>query len=127
MPGAGLLLAAAAVSGIRQGRTLLLLLASYHLHLLCDVVGSRGPSARDIWSIDYLGPLSHAWNLSWSHQWPLNGWQNFVLSAFLILGCLVRTVRTGISPASLFSQRVDAIVVATLRRRWEQWSDSACP
>ncbi len=125
LPGAGLLLVVAALSGVRQGRALLLLLASFHLHLLCDVVGSRGPSPKDIWSIDYLGPLSHAWNLSWSRQWPLNGWQNFVLSAFLIAGCLVRTVRTGISPASLFSQRIDATVVATLRRRWALWSGSA--
>lgn len=125
LPGAALLLVAAALSGVRQGRTFLLLLASFHLHLLCDVVGSRGPSPKDIWSIDYLGPLSHAWNWSWSQQWPLNGWQNFTLSALLILGCLVRTVRTGVSPASLFSQRVDAIVVATLRRRWAQWSGSA--
>jgi hypothetical protein len=51
------------------------------------------------------------------------GW--VALSAFLIVVCLVRTVRTGISPASLFSRRIDAIAVATLRRRWAQWSGTA--
>lgn len=28
-----------------------------HLHFLCDIVGSRGPAADDLWPLPYLAPF----------------------------------------------------------------------
>jgi len=33
---------------------------AFHVHLLCDLVGSRGPSPGEIWPISYLAPFSDA-------------------------------------------------------------------
>jgi inner membrane protein len=41
----------------RRWRVLLLALLAFHLHLLCDFVGSRGPSPEDVWPIFYLSPF----------------------------------------------------------------------
>jgi hypothetical protein len=42
---------AAALGGLarRRWRVALLALLVFHLHLLCDLVGSRGPSPEDLW------------------------------------------------------------------------------
>lgn len=42
----------------QRWRALLLILISFHLHLLGDLQGARGGSATDIWPIHYLAPLS---------------------------------------------------------------------
>ena len=39
-------------------RVTLLALLVFHVHLLCDLLGSRGPSPSDLWPIYYLGPFS---------------------------------------------------------------------
>ena len=41
----------------RKWRVALLALAVFHLHLLCDFVGSRGPEPEDLWPIFYFGPF----------------------------------------------------------------------
>src|SRR2546425_5050131 len=38
---------------------------AFHLHLLCDIAGSRGPDGYQ-WPIPYLLPFSSAWQLTWS-------------------------------------------------------------
>src|ERR1017187_8961925 len=38
-------------------RVFLLCLLTFHLHLLCDLVGSRGPDFGDFWPICYSEPL----------------------------------------------------------------------
>ena len=38
-------------------RVALLALLVFHLHLLCDLVGSRGPKPDDLWPLFYLGPF----------------------------------------------------------------------
>lgn len=40
----------------RKGRVALLALLVFHLHLLCDFVGSRGPNPADLWPLFYFGP-----------------------------------------------------------------------
>jgi inner membrane protein len=49
---------------------------TFHLHLLCDLVGSRGPDKNDLWPIYYLSPLTQHPMWTWKHQWPLDSWQN---------------------------------------------------
>jgi membrane-bound metal-dependent hydrolase YbcI (DUF457 family) len=56
----------------RRLRTALLAFASFHLHLLCDLAGSRGPDEADIWPIAYLQPFSERLTFAWKGQWALN-------------------------------------------------------
>ncbi len=70
--GVGIALAGTWLAGCRRLGAFLLVAFSLHLHLVCDVVGSRGPTAADIWVIHYLAPFSRAFPVSWSGQWALN-------------------------------------------------------
>lgn len=102
----------------KRVKTALFALLAFHLHLLCDLVGSRGPDPGDIWPLPYLEPLSGRLTFSWSGQWPLNAWPNIALTVALLGLVFVRAVRRGYSPVSLFSTRADAVFVATLRSRF---------
>lgn len=88
---------------------------SVHLHLLCDLLGSRGTTADDIWGIYYFAPFSTAYELSWAGQWPLVGWQNMAISAVLLGIVIMRATNLGYSPVALLSRRADAMLVTTLR------------
>jgi len=48
-----------------------------------DILGSRGPDG-DQWPIPYLAPFSSRLNLTWSGQWALNAWPNFVITVALL-------------------------------------------
>jgi len=119
--GALLALGVCVAFGARRWSLLFLILLSYHLHLLCDLVGSRGPIPGEIWPIQYWAPFTRAGTISWSGQWALNAWPNIVLTIVLLVWALARAVRRGFSPVSLFSPTADAIVVATLRQRWHRF------
>lgn len=107
---------AAAVARARA-RAALLVAVSFHLHLLGDVVGARGPDGYQ-WPIPYLNPFSSAWQWAWSGQWALNAWQNFVI-LFLALGFTFWVARKyGRSPLELVSSRADAAFVEAVRRRF---------
>ena len=95
----------------------LLAFLSFHLHLLCDLVGSRGPDGYS-WPIPYLTPFSHSLQLSWHDQWALNGWQNIVITAILLLATLVLARKKGTSPLELISARANQALVAALRNRF---------
>ena len=115
----GAVLAAGAAAAVCRGRLLAAAGAflAVHLHLLCDLVGSRGPTAGEIWPIRYLAPFSDALTVSWQGQWPLNGWPNVLITLILLGLVLVQAGREGVSPVSLFSRRADAAFVAAVRRR----------
>jgi len=115
--GAIAFLLVAATLGFRRWRLLAMMMVTFHFHLICDVLGSRGP-AGEIWPIDYLSPLSHSWLITWVHQWPLNAWPNIAFTFLLIIWAIIRAVQVGISPVSIFSPRIDSRVVAALRQRW---------
>lgn len=121
LPGAVAFVVVAAVFGIRGLRPLAWGFASYHLHLICDVAGSRGPTPEEIWPIDYLSPISHAWTIQWAGQWALNAWPNGMWTLALMGWAIWRAVKNGATPVSLVSQRADALVVEALRARWRQW------
>ena len=86
-----------------------------HLHLLCDIVGSRGTTSQDIWGIYYLSPLSN-WEISWNNQWPLAGWQNMLISIILLSIAFHRGTHIGYSPVAIFSSRGDPAFVNILRK-----------
>jgi LexA-binding, inner membrane-associated putative hydrolase len=99
------------------GLTALLVLLSFHLHLLCDLIGARGPDGYQ-WPIPYLKPFSSAWQLTWHGQWALNAWQNFVITGLLLLATFWIARKYGSSPVELMSQRWNRECVDALRQRF---------
>ena len=101
----------------QRWKTALLAFLAFHLHLFCDLVGARGPDGYD-WPIPYLLPFSRAWDLSWSGQWGLNAWPNFVITGVLLVATFVLAWRNGYSPLEMVSERADRAFVAALRQRF---------
>jgi inner membrane protein len=91
-------------------------LITFHLHLLCDFVGSRGPSPADIWPILYSEPLFKRPIWMWEGQWRLNGWQNTVIFIGIFAAAYWVAIKQGRSFVEFFSRRADAIVVGVLRK-----------
>jgi inner membrane protein len=101
----------------QRWRTAALVFLSIHLHLFCDVIGARGPDGHQ-WPIPYLLPISGAWQWTWSGQWALNAWQNFVITAVTLVLTFYLAWRRGFSPLEMFSSRGDRAFVTALRRRF---------
>jgi inner membrane protein len=100
----------------RRARVAVLCLVTYHLHLLCDLAGSRGPDRDDKWPIFYFAPLSQHPMWIWKYQWPLFGWQNGVISLALFGWALAIAIRRGDSFLGVFNRRADAVFVGMLRK-----------
>jgi inner membrane protein len=96
--------------------TAFLVFISFHLHLLCDLIGARGPDG-DQWPIPYLKPFSNAVQLTWHAQWALNAWQNFVITGLLLLATFWIAWKYSSSPVELVSQSANDSFVFALRRR----------
>ncbi|HET8773882.1 MAG TPA: metal-dependent hydrolase [Thermoanaerobaculia bacterium] len=90
-----------------------------HLHILGDLIGSRGPDGYQ-WPIPYLYPFRDRPQLVWSGQWFLNAWPNFVITAALIAMTSVLAWRRGYSVVGLVSRRADQAFVGVLRQRFGQ-------
>ncbi|HET9280934.1 MAG TPA: metal-dependent hydrolase [Candidatus Angelobacter sp.] len=97
--------------------TALLVFVSFHLHLLCDLVGARGPDGYQ-WPIPYLEPFSNAAQLAWHGQWALNGWQNFVITGLLLAATMWIAWRFETSPLELVSESANRAFTRTLRQRF---------
>jgi inner membrane protein len=107
--------AIAAFFARRKLITTILVFLSFHLHLICDLIGARGPDGEQ-WPIPYLRPFSAAVEWTWHGQWALNSWQNLLITAALIALAVFWAVRRGYSPVEIFSRKADAAVVRALRR-----------
>jgi inner membrane protein len=101
----------------QRWKTAALACLSFHLHLLCDVIGARGPDNHQ-WPIPYLLPFSGAWQWTWSGQWMLNAWQNFVITIAALAITIYLAWKRGYSPLEMFSVKADAAFVKALRRRF---------
>lgn len=88
----------------------LLALGAFHLHLLCDLLGS-GPG----WPLDYLWPFSRV-ETYWSGQWDLASWQNTVIGLVTTLAVLACAVPLGRTIVELFSVKYDAEVVKVVHK-----------
>lgn len=119
-PAALLLAAVLAACGKNRLRVALACLVTFHLHLLCDLLGSRGPAPTDLWPICYSEPLFRHPIWFWKNQWKLDGWQNQLVFVGLFATSLVLAVRRGYSFVGVFSQRADAVFVGVLRKWREQ-------
>jgi len=98
-------------------KTTFLVLLSFHLHLLADLVGARGPDGEQ-WPIPYLMPFMKEVQLTWSGQWALNAWPNFVITAVLIGIAFILARGRSFSPLEMFSSKADANSVRALRTRF---------
>jgi inner membrane protein len=107
----------AAVFAKQKAKTTCLVFLSFHLHLLADLVGARGPDG-DQWPIPYLLPFSNRMQLTWSGQWALNAWPNIVITAVLIGIAVILARQRGFSPIEMFSAKADAAFVRALRNRF---------
>jgi LexA-binding, inner membrane-associated putative hydrolase len=101
----------------QRWKTAMLVWVSFHLHLLGDLVGARGPDGEQ-WPIPYLLPFSNAWQLTWAHQWALNAWPNLVITALALGFTLYFAWKRAYSPLEMFSARADKRFIATLRHRF---------
>lgn len=101
----------------RRVAAALLAFLSFHLHLLLDLIGSRGGDGYQ-WPIPYLAPFSQSWQLAWSGQWWVGAWQNTVATFVFVFATVYLAWRLGYSPVGLFSPKADAAFVATLRARF---------
>ncbi len=107
----------AAILAQQKAKTTLLVLLSFHLHLAADLVGARGPDGEQ-WPIPYLLPFMKEVQLTWSSQWALNAWPNFVVTAVLIGIAFILARKRGFSPVEMFSSKADSIFVRALRTRF---------
>jgi inner membrane protein len=105
-----------AVFGQRRWRVFALSTLTFHLHLLCDLIGSRGPDKTDVWPILYFGPISQHPMWSWKYQWRLDGWQNMVITLALLAWSFLLAIKIGDSFVGVFNRRADRIFVATLQK-----------
>lgn len=113
------LLVTAAVFAIATKKKLTASLAflSFHLHLLGDIVGARGPDG-DQWPIPYLLPFYDSYSIIWSGQWYINAWPNIVITVALLVVVFFLAWKRGYSPLEMFSAKVDRAFVKTLRERF---------
>ena len=115
--GFGLLVAAVSFAlATRRWKAAALAFLTFHLHLVCDLVGARGPEGYQ-WPIPYLLPFSNEWQWVWEGQWALNAWPNFVITGVVLLLTFYWAWKKGHSPVEMISAAADKAFVETLRRR----------
>jgi inner membrane protein len=102
---------------VKKWKTSVLALLSFHIHLIEDVLGSRGPEGYQ-WPIPYLAPFSSSLLFVWRGQWGLNAWPNILLTIILWLIVLWLAWRRGFSPLEMVSAKADRALVEVLRRRY---------
>lgn len=113
----GLLVAAGGLLiGVRKRLVAALMFVSFHVHLLGDILGARG-LGDDFWAVPYFWPVSSR-DFFWTGQWPLNGWQNFVVTGVLLVLMFYWAGKRGYSPLEMVSARADRAFVQTLRNRF---------
>jgi inner membrane protein len=116
LPFAVVVAAASFALATQRWKTAGLAFLSFHIHLLEDLLGSRGPDGYQ-WPISYLMPFSRACEWSWRGQWALNAWPNFAITIMLLLVTFYLAWKRGFSPLEMVSLKTDAAFVEVLRKR----------
>lgn len=91
--------------------------AAFHLHLLGDLIGARGPDGYQ-WPMPYLYPFSQTPQLVWDGQWALNAWPNILITLLALSGMFYLAWRKGISPLEALSSSASRAFVDALRARF---------
>jgi inner membrane protein len=118
-------LTAALLAGFarQHWRVALLCLVTFHLHLICDLIGSRGPTPADLWPIPYGEPFFRTPVYFWTGQWRLDGWQNRLICILLVLAECGLAPKRGFSCIQIFSQKADAVFVSVLQKWHRSFSE----
>jgi hypothetical protein len=112
----GLVVAAGSFAlATKRWKTAALAFLTFHFHLLCDLIGARGPEGYQ-WPIPYFYPFSDL-EWTWAGQWQLNAWPNFVVTGIVLLLTFYWAWGKGHSPIEMVSVSADKAFVETLRRR----------
>jgi hypothetical protein len=114
--GAVLTMALLACFAQQKTKIVLLSLVAFHLHLLCDLVGSRGAAPDDLWPIFYFGPFSKSSVWLWKGQWALDAWPNRLVFLGVFGWALWLGVSVGHSFLGVFSRRLDEAFVGALAK-----------
>ncbi len=77
-----------------------------HLHIACDVIGSKSPDGYQ-WPIYYLYPFKSDFELTWSGQWELNAWPNQLTIVILLLTSIYYSVTKKITFFEVFGERLN--------------------
>lgn len=101
----------------RRRTTTLFFVVAFHLHLLMDVAGSRGPDGHQ-WPIPYFAPFSPSPAWTWDGQWELASWQNGLITVVLMVFTARFARRRGFSFLEAIWPRADRELVETIRRRF---------
>ncbi|MCP4707405.1 MAG: metal-dependent hydrolase [Planctomycetes bacterium] len=101
----------------RRWLTSFLVLLSFHMHLIGDVIGAKGPDG-DQWPIPYLLPFTESVQWVWSGQWALNAWPNILITVLLLAFMFFIAWRDGISPLEFVSEKANSGFVRVLRDRF---------
>ncbi|CAB1082608.1 hypothetical protein D1AOALGA4SA_10210 [Olavius algarvensis Delta 1 endosymbiont] len=113
--GVGLILAAFVLCfSIKRWISPALAFAAFHLHLLGDIAGSRGPDGYQ-WPIPYFFPFSTDGSLTWQGQWELNAWPNILATMLFVAITLYIAWKHGRSPLEMISLKADTAFVTKLR------------
>jgi hypothetical protein len=115
-PGAAAICIALTCFARERWRVFFLCLFTFHLHLLCDLIGSRGPTPDDMWPIYYNAPLFRNPIWIWKYQWRLDGWQNRVITEILLVLSFWQATRKGYSFLEMFNRRADRVLVEVLQK-----------
>lgn len=99
----------------QKGLVFLLAFFVFHLHLLCDIIGSKGPDGYQ-WPIYYLYPFNKNFAMTWSGQWELNAWQNQAILITLFIACFYILKTKGITFIELFSKKLDRALLQLLTK-----------
>lgn len=97
---------AAVFAGVQKVTVLCAAFFVVHLHLLCDIVGSKGPDGYN-WPIYYLYPVNPTYGISWERQWELNAWQNMLIMGVLLMIALYYATTKRITFLEVFSSRLN--------------------
>ena len=105
------------VSKQRRMTTAILVWISFHLHLLGDLLGARGPEGNQ-WPIPYLLPFSNSWQWAWRGQWALNAWPNFIITGIAMSLTFYLAWKRGYSPLEMVSVKTNKTFVGILHKRF---------
>jgi hypothetical protein len=116
LPFALLVAAAAFLMAKKKWLTSGLAFLSFHLHLLGDIVGARGPDGYQ-WPVLYLHPFWDSVRITWQGQWAINAWPNFIITNVALVVTFFLAWQRGYSPLEMLSISADRAFVETLRTR----------
>ncbi|MDI6783594.1 MAG: metal-dependent hydrolase [bacterium] len=98
----------------RRWKTAIFVFLSFHIHLLGDIIGGRGPD-RYQWPIVYLYPVNQGIQLAWQGQYA---WQNILITLIALGITFYLAWKRGYSPIEIVSLRADKKFIETLRHRF---------